>query len=94
MQIKRAIASSIYPKKLVFDGTGFRTDEMNSITKYIFLTNSALANKKDRHRIVENSDAGQVSAKGFEPLTVPIKNRDALSGWFTDKILNFRCTLP
>jgi site-specific DNA recombinase len=23
MQIKRAIASSIFPKKLVFDGTGF-----------------------------------------------------------------------
>lgn len=72
MQIKRAIASSIFPKKLVFDGTGFRTDEMNSITKYIFLTNIALANKKDQHRIVENSDAGQVTPEGFEPLAVPI----------------------
>jgi site-specific DNA recombinase len=58
MQIKRAIASSIYPKKLEFDGAGFRTDEMNSIAKYIFLTNSILANKKDRHQIIKNSDVG------------------------------------
>jgi hypothetical protein len=46
MQIKRAIASSIYPKKLVFDGKGFRTDEISSITKYIFIIISTLANKK------------------------------------------------
>jgi site-specific DNA recombinase len=72
MQIKRAIASSIFPKKLVFDGKGFRTDEMNSIVKYIFLANSKLENKKNRHQIIKNSDVGQVTPEGFEPLAVPI----------------------
>jgi site-specific DNA recombinase len=52
---------------------------MNSIAKYIFLAKSTLGNKKNRHQIIKNSDVGQVSAKGFEPLTVPIKNRDVLS---------------
>jgi site-specific DNA recombinase len=79
VQIKRAIATSIFPKKLVFDGKEFRTDEMNSVAKYIFLANSILANKKNRHQIIKNSDAGQVTPEGFEPLTVPIKNRDVLS---------------
>jgi site-specific DNA recombinase len=54
IETKRIIASSIYPKKPEFDGTEFRTDEMNSIAKYIFLINSALHNKKNRHRIIEN----------------------------------------
>lgn len=46
MQIKRATASSIFPKKFLFDGNRFRTDEMNSIAKYIFLTNSSLGDEK------------------------------------------------
>ncbi|WP_316795627.1 recombinase family protein [Pedobacter agri] len=73
IQIKRAIASSIYPKKIEFDGSGFRTDEMNSIAKYIFLATSALEQKKNRHQIVKNSDVGQVIPLGFEPRTTTLK---------------------
>lgn len=46
MEIKRMIASSIYPKKVEFDGTEFRTAEMNIIARYIYLANNKLKDKK------------------------------------------------
>lgn len=61
METKRMIASSIYPKKVEFDGTQFRTAEMNVIARYIYLTNKKLINKKNRHQIIENSDVGCVN---------------------------------
>ncbi len=72
---EQAIASSIFPRKLEYDGTAFRTYEMYVIEKYILWVNMSLDDKKNRHQIVYNSDVGLVSAKGFEPLTVCLEGR-------------------
>ncbi len=67
---KRAITCSMFPEKLVFDGTAFRTPRLNSIAEFIFLTNKALSKKKDRHKTSKVSNVSLVTPEGFEPPTV------------------------
>ncbi|WP_051585174.1 recombinase family protein [Chryseobacterium sp. UNC8MFCol] len=76
---RRKIASSIYYQKLEFDGKTFRTPKSNAFLNLIKLSKSGLEGQKKSHQNLENPDDHRVSAKGFEPLTVPIFDRDALS---------------
>lgn len=46
LHTKRTIRCLIFPQKVEFDGTAFRTAEMNAMAKYIYLANNELANKK------------------------------------------------
>jgi site-specific DNA recombinase len=48
IEAKRYVISSIYPEKLLFDGSTYRTPRVNVIAKSILLINSALGNKKNR----------------------------------------------
>lgn len=47
---KREIISSIFPEKICFDGTQYRTFRVNEAARFMFLINSELQNKKDRKR--------------------------------------------
>jgi site-specific DNA recombinase len=44
--IKRSIIGSIYPEKLCFDRTGYRTAQINETAQLIYLINSQLGAKK------------------------------------------------
>jgi site-specific DNA recombinase len=44
--VKRSITDSIYPEKLCFDGTGYRTAQINEAAQLINLLNSQLGRKK------------------------------------------------
>jgi len=44
--VKRAIIGSIYPEKLCFDGSGYRTATLNQAAQLMFLINSELGAKK------------------------------------------------
>ena len=72
---KRKIASSIYHGKLEFDGRNFRTPISNSFLQLISLTNSGLEDKKKGLQDLKNLKDQEVSAKGFEPLTVCLEGR-------------------
>jgi len=45
---KRAIIGSIYPEKLHFDGSAYRTAQTNQAAQLMFLINSKLGAKKNR----------------------------------------------
>lgn len=51
---KRAIVGSIFPEKLTFDGTSFRTAKMNSFAKSIFLIKKELGRKKRGDQTLKN----------------------------------------
>ena len=72
---KRKIASSLYYHKLEFDGKNFRTPKSNAFLNLIRLSKRGLGDKKNRHQSCKNSDDDEVSAKGFEPLTVCLEGR-------------------
>jgi site-specific DNA recombinase len=44
--VKPSIIGSIYPEKLCFDGTGYRTAQINAAAQLIYLINSQLGAKK------------------------------------------------
>jgi site-specific DNA recombinase len=46
LETKRKIACSIYPEKMVFDGSVFQTPKINPIANYIFMINKELGKKK------------------------------------------------
>jgi site-specific DNA recombinase len=45
IETKRAIIGSIFPEKLEFDGSNYRTTRMNSIAGHILLINKGLCKK-------------------------------------------------
>ncbi|MCS4300940.1 hypothetical protein M2372_000371 [Chryseobacterium sp. BIGb0232] len=51
---KRAIVGSIFPEKLTFDGTSFRTAKMNSFAKSIFLIKKELGREKNGDQNLKN----------------------------------------
>lgn len=59
---KRAIVGSIFPEKLTFDGTSFRTAKMNGFAKSIFLIKKELGGKK----------RGDQNLKNFNPRLVTL----------------------
>jgi len=76
---KREIIGSIYPEKLVFDGFNYRTARLNEAVELIYKLGEGFNNDKSG-QIESNFDLStSVNRIGFEPMTLPMKNRDALS---------------
>ena len=72
---KRKIAGSIYYNKLEFDGRNFRTPISNAFLNLIKLSKRGLEGQKKSHQNFKSPDDHEVSAKGFEPLTVCLEGR-------------------
>ncbi|WP_312285114.1 recombinase family protein [Chryseobacterium gleum] len=66
---KRAIVGSIFPEKLTFDGTSFRTAKMNGFAKSIFLIKKELGEKKRGDQNLKNFNPRLVTSTGFKPVT-------------------------
>jgi hypothetical protein len=64
---KRAIVGSIFPEKLTFDGTSFRTAKMNSFAKSIFLIKKELGGKKRGDQNLKNLNPRLVNLTGRYP---------------------------
>ncbi len=68
-ELKRTIISSIFPEKLVFSETGYRTPKVNAAANLIFLINKDLIEKKDRNNEVSLHHSGVVVSTGIEPIS-------------------------
>lgn len=66
---KRHIIGSIYPEKLCFDGSGYRTARVNEAAELIYLINSKLTAKKNRTKLDFSSLSDSVAGTGLEPMT-------------------------
>ncbi len=60
---------SIYPEKIVFDGSKVRTRRRNEFVSYIQLINSELGKNKNGTKIDFSTLSRQVGTTGFEPAT-------------------------
>src|SRR5690606_29899181 len=60
---------SIYPEKIVFDGSKVRTTRRNEFVSYIRLINSGLDKNKNGTKIDFSTLSRQVGVAGFEPTT-------------------------
>jgi site-specific DNA recombinase len=69
IETKRSVIGSIYPEKLEFDGSIYRTQRINVIANAIFLINSNLQNKKSRTNESFSHLSGLVAKTGVEPVT-------------------------
>ncbi|MES2267913.1 MAG: recombinase family protein [Bacteroidota bacterium] len=67
--IKRSIIGSIYPEKLCFDGSAYRTARVNEAAHLIYLINSKLGAKKNRTKLDFSSLSDSVAGAGLEPTT-------------------------
>jgi site-specific DNA recombinase len=72
-EVKRAIVSSIYPEKWVFDGEIHRTPEINEAAQLIYHINRKLRHKKTGIKFLEKFYSGNVIPLGFEPRTTTLK---------------------
>jgi len=66
---KRAIIGSIYPEKLCFDGSAYRTAQTNQAAQLMFLINSKLGAKKNRTNLDLSKLSDSVAGAGLEPTT-------------------------
>ncbi len=66
---KRLIIGSIYPEKLCFDGTAYRTARINEAAQLIYLINTKLEAKKNRTKLDVSSLSDSVAGAGLEPTT-------------------------
>lgn len=66
---KRAIVGSIFPEKLTFDGTTFRTAKINSFANHIFLIKKEIGGKKRGDQNLKNFNPRLVTSTGFKPVT-------------------------
>ena len=64
---KRVLIGSIFPEKLEFDGTRYRTARMNSVVDYIFQINNELHKNKNRKNDLKNHFSCLVPEVGIEP---------------------------
>ncbi len=65
--VKRSIIGSIYPEKLCFDGTDYRTAKINEAAQLIYLINNKLEAKKNRTKLDFSSLSDSVAGAGLEP---------------------------
>jgi site-specific DNA recombinase len=66
---KRNIIGSIFPEKLCFDGTAYRTARVNEAANLIYLINNKLGAKKNRTKLDFSSLSDSVAGAGLEPTT-------------------------
>lgn len=67
IEVKRTLIGSIFPEKLEFDGTRYRTARINSIFGYIFQKNNELYKNKNRKSEHFSCFSCVVPSAGIEP---------------------------
>jgi site-specific DNA recombinase len=65
--VKRSVIGSIYPEKLCFDGTTYRTARVNVAAELIYLINSKLGSKKNRTNLDLSKLSDSVAPTRLEP---------------------------
>ena len=70
---KRLIVSSIFPEKIVFDGTQHRTQRVNEVIKLIYQKTSMLEGYKKGTNLSFVDLSQEVIPLGFEPRTHTLK---------------------
>ena len=66
---KRTIISSIFPENLVYDGTRYRTQRINSAISLIYQNTNKLKGKKNGTNLFFSDLSREVIRAGFEPTT-------------------------
>ena len=66
---KRKIVSSIFPEKLTFHETGYRTPKINEAARLIYLINNDLHAQKNRKAEPGSDLSGIVVSTGIEPIS-------------------------
>jgi site-specific DNA recombinase len=66
---KRAIISSIYPEKIVFDGFEYRTTRLNEVVELVYKLDEGLGEIKNRNEGVLSPNSGEVVPTGIEPVS-------------------------
>lgn len=66
---KRKIIGSVFPEKLTFDGSQFRTTRINEALEYIRLIDRKIGGKKNGTNSSNLNLSRNVNLKGLEPLT-------------------------
>ena len=66
---KRAIIGSIYPEKICFDGSQYRTARLNSVIQHIYQINSNLQKQKDGKSETFSHLSRLVVPTGIEPIS-------------------------
>lgn len=69
IETKRYIIGSIYPEKIEFDGTQYRTARKNVIAEHIFKINRVLRSKKNGNYEDVFRNSRLVTSTGFKPVT-------------------------
>ncbi|MGQ3087692.1 recombinase family protein [Flavobacterium sp.] len=69
VETKRYVVGSIYPEKLLFDGSTYRTPRINVLAEHISLINKGLGDKKNRTNESSSHLSGLVAKTGVEPVT-------------------------
>ncbi|MCH7411263.1 hypothetical protein MM239_17845 [Belliella sp. DSM 111904] len=72
IQIKRQIISSIFPEKLVFDGTGYRTSRVNEVVSLIHTVNQLIEGSEKR------------TNRNFSSLSCVVAGGGIMSNFFDD----------
>lgn len=68
-EVKRSIISSIYPEKLYYENSSYRTARVNEAAQLVYLINSQLGAKKNRTNLVLSKLSDSVAGAGLEPTT-------------------------
>ncbi|MDB5129789.1 recombinase family protein [Mucilaginibacter sp.] len=66
---KRHLIGSIFPEKLCFDGSTYRTGKINEAASLIYLINSKIQAKKNRTNLEFSKLSDSVAGAGLEPTT-------------------------
>jgi site-specific DNA recombinase len=66
---KRHLIGSIFPEKLCFDGSIYRTGKINEAASLIYLINSKIQAKKNRTNLEFSKLSDSVAGAGLEPTT-------------------------
>lgn len=73
IEVKRTIISSIFPENLVYDGTRYRTQRINSTISLIYQNTSKLKDRKKWNKSFFSDLSQEVIRLGLEPRTPSLK---------------------
>ena len=73
LEVKRQIIGSIFPEKLTFDGTRYRTAKINEAAMLMCQINSELEGKKNGTSFDFSRLSQEVIRIGFEPMTLSLE---------------------
>ena len=90
----RADVGSIYPEKIVFDGSEVRTARRNEFIQYINLINKRLRKNKNGTKVEFSTLSRQVGKTGFEPATPWSQTRCATGLRYFPNLIDSKLSKP